>query len=624
MSYRYVVLCLSLGCGAIAQTMVDLRTQSKSVDFTAASSTKPFKAGASLPAACGVGELFFKTNAAAGQNLYACTVLNSWTLQAGGTTLYGDANGPVGSNVVTQIQGRPVSGTAPAGGQSLVWNASTSRWEVQNVTGAIGPTGPTGPIGLTGAAGAPGAVGPTGSAGPQGPAGVQGAIGPIGAQGPKGATGSTGATGTPGATGAQGATGPAGPQGATGPTGVQGLVGAIGPAGAQGPAGVAGPTGAQGLAGASGATGPMGATGPTGLQGSAGVQGPSGPTGAQGSIGPAGAQGVAGPQGPAGPIGPTGAAGLNGAIARVQNSGSNLPIEPVLNFTSGGCSDDSANGRTNCNGAGISGVTVSVDGVAQGTQSTLNLVAGYGITQACANNTGANRVDCAPSLNTAVAATNARVESSACQSLVLTSVGVPAYTATLATNCQALTNYTIGQFFLLTPDATCSGSCSLKIDNLGTVSIRKIDGVTDPGGSLVANQPQMVAYNGTAFLLLGAPAYAGVRQISFTIDGNGSPIASGTWKDFPSVNFACTINKVTIAADRSGSITVDIWKSNGAIPTSANKISASAPVTLSSAQLNQNSALTGWTTSITPGDVFGFNVASASTVTRAVGQLWCQ
>jgi hypothetical protein len=88
------------------------------------------------------------------------------------------------------------------------------------------------------------------------------------------------------------------------------------------------------------------------------------------------------------------------------------------------------------------------------------------------------------------------------------------------------------------------------------------------------------------------------------------------------VNFACTISR-TIAADKSGSISVDIWNSNGAIPTSANKISASAPVTLSSAQLNQNSGLTGWTTSMAAGDVFGFNVTSASRVTHAVGQLWC-
>jgi hypothetical protein len=40
-------------------TQVDLRTQSKSVDFSGANTTKPFKAGTVLPATCSVGEAFF-------------------------------------------------------------------------------------------------------------------------------------------------------------------------------------------------------------------------------------------------------------------------------------------------------------------------------------------------------------------------------------------------------------------------------------------------------------------------------------------------------------------------------------------------------------------------------------
>jgi hypothetical protein len=147
MRFRYVVPWLGLLCTGISQTLVDLRTQSKSVDFTAATSTKPFKTGTALPATCAIGEVFFKTNGAAGQNLYACSTVNSWTLQAGGTNLSGDVNGPMNTNVVTQIQGRAVSPAAPTGGQSLVWNASTYRWEVQNISGTVGPTGPPDQLG---------------------------------------------------------------------------------------------------------------------------------------------------------------------------------------------------------------------------------------------------------------------------------------------------------------------------------------------------------------------------------------------------------------------------------------------------------------------------------------------
>lgn len=111
--------------------------------------------------------------------------------------------------------------------------------------------------------------------------------------------------------------------------------------------------------------------------------------------------------------------------------------------------------------------------------------------------------------------------------------------------------------------------------------------------------------------------------INFVIDGGGVVIAIGDTKVYPSVNYSCTINKVMITADQSGSITVDIWKANAAIPTSGNKISASAPVTLSTAQINQNSSIAGWTTSVSTNDVFGFSVATATTVTRVVGEIWC-
>jgi hypothetical protein len=70
---------------------------------------------------------------------------------------------------------------------------------------------------------------------------------------------------------------------------------------------------------------------------------------------------------------------------------------------------------------------------------------------------------------------------------------------------------------------------------------------------------------------------------------------------------------------------VDIWKANNAIPNSGNKISASAPATLSSAQLNANSALTGWTKTVAVGDVFWASVATADGVLSQVSAaITCQ
>jgi hypothetical protein len=72
---------------AMAQTQVDLRTQAKKVDFSAATSTKPFRTGTALPATCTVGEFYFKSNATAGNNTFACTAANQWSPQAGASSL---------------------------------------------------------------------------------------------------------------------------------------------------------------------------------------------------------------------------------------------------------------------------------------------------------------------------------------------------------------------------------------------------------------------------------------------------------------------------------------------------------------------------------------------------------
>ncbi|HYL77031.1 MAG TPA: hypothetical protein VEU96_22640 [Bryobacteraceae bacterium] len=156
------LVCLAISYG---QTMVDLRTQSKSVDFSAANTTKPFKSGTTLPAICSVGEMFYKSDAPAGTNLYGCTALNTWTQQgatssslpgfagnsgkvlstdgssASWNALGGDLTGAIGSAVVTQIQGRAISSVAPQSAQALVWNAATNRWEPQTVSGGSGGSG---------------------------------------------------------------------------------------------------------------------------------------------------------------------------------------------------------------------------------------------------------------------------------------------------------------------------------------------------------------------------------------------------------------------------------------------------------------------------------------------------
>jgi hypothetical protein len=100
---------LLLTSSVLAQTKVDLSTQAKNVDFSGASSTKPVQVGATLPAVCSIGQLFFNTGAPPGQNLTGCIAPNLWVVLSvtGG-------GGCGGGSVVWQIGGVTIASTDQA------------------------------------------------------------------------------------------------------------------------------------------------------------------------------------------------------------------------------------------------------------------------------------------------------------------------------------------------------------------------------------------------------------------------------------------------------------------------------------------------------------------------------
>jgi hypothetical protein len=137
--------------------------------------------------------------------------------------------------------------------------------------------------------------------------------------------------------------------------------------------------------------------------------------------------------------------------------------------------------------------------------------------------------------------------------------------------------------------------------------------VTSAGAiGTTANRP---IKTGTSGVLEAGSAMLG--SLGLVIDGAGSAITTGV-KGYLRVPYACTINSVEIVADQSGSIVIDVWRDTYANfpPTVGDTIVASAKPTLSSAQKNQDTTLTGWTTSLSEGDYLAFNVDSATTVTR--------
>lgn len=105
--------------------------------------------------------------------------------------------------------------------------------------------------------------------------------------------------------------------------------------------------------------------------------------------------------------------------------------------------------------------------------------------------------------------------------------------------------------------------------------------------------------------------------LEFIIDGGGSAITTGIKGDLE-IPFNCTIERVTLLADQSGSIVIDIWKDTYANfpPTVADTITAAAKPTISTATKAQDSTLTDWTTTIAEGNILRFNVDSITTITR--------
>ena len=105
------------------------------------------------------------------------------------------------------------------------------------------------------------------------------------------------------------------------------------------------------------------------------------------------------------------------------------------------------------------------------------------------------------------------------------------------------------------------------------------------------------------------------RVVGATFDGGGSPPTVGA-VGFAVVPFSGTIDQWTIIGDASGSVVVDVWKAAGTVPTNANSIAGTEKPTLSAAQIASDVSLGTWTTAVTAGDVFGFELESVTTCTR--------
>lgn len=108
-----------------------------------------------------------------------------------------------------------------------------------------------------------------------------------------------------------------------------------------------------------------------------------------------------------------------------------------------------------------------------------------------------------------------------------------------------------------------------------------------------------------------------IVTLGIVIDGGGAALTTGIKGDL-FIPYACTIIDVTMLADQSGSVVVDVWKKaySSYPPTVTETITASALPTITTALKSQNTTLVGWTTALAAEDTLRFNVNSCTSITR--------
>lgn len=115
-----LILLLFLSLGQAQEPSVGIPVGG-GFDLPATAKSRPTPRGTSAPANCAVGELFFDTDAAAGENLYGCTATDTWTLLGDGGGVGGGDDITVNGAAAADADFDDTTPAAPANGLNVVW-----------------------------------------------------------------------------------------------------------------------------------------------------------------------------------------------------------------------------------------------------------------------------------------------------------------------------------------------------------------------------------------------------------------------------------------------------------------------------------------------------------------------
>ncbi len=114
---------------------------------------------------------------------------------------------------------------------------------------------------------------------------------------------------------------------------------------------------------------------------------------------------------------------------------------------------------------------------------------------------------------------------------------------------------------------------------------------------------------GTASFSTNTYANLKYQHLELGVSSPLATIAPGQ-KGYKYVGYSGTITGWRIATNASGSVIIDVYKKNGVLPTSADAITAAAQPQITNNAAIASTTLTGWNTSVSPGDIFSIEVVS--------------
>jgi hypothetical protein len=150
-------------------------------------------------------------------------------------------------------------------------------------------------------------------------------------------------------------------------------------------------------------------------------------------------------------------------------------------------------------------------------------------------------------------------------------------------------------------------------DLTGSPGALVVAGASSLGRSDVGTEGQFLRSRGTL-----PPQFVNLSSaVSLIVDGSGALFSNGV-KGYLQIPFAAQITAVTLLADVTGSVVVDVWKDtySNFPPTAADSICGASKPTITAGTKYTDSTLTGWTTTINAGDIIAFAIDSVASITR--------